>query len=114
MINMVTTLVSMATCSFAAYVLDNISLVVYAMVFSIAFRSIVSEVYLAKLLNKRIAKNIVMETGLVLLFLILTGTGESGARALVFTVVYLAYLIANKNTVQELVEIVMAKVRKAK
>ena len=114
MINIVTTLVSMATCSFAAYVLDNIPLVVYAMVFSIAFRSIVSEVYLAKLLNKRIAKNIVMETGLVLLFLILTGTGESGARSLVFTVIYLAYLIANKKTVQELVEIVMAKLRKAK
>ena len=65
-INAGAALISFIICSFSAHVLGSITAVVYSMVLSVALRSIISELYLARMLNKKVGSSIILESSLLM------------------------------------------------
>jgi O-antigen/teichoic acid export membrane protein len=95
-INMISLLVSTIFCIFGGYVLHNIYLVIFAMVFAIAVRGIVSELYLAKLMNIRIIKNIFQESLLLVLFVSSTWFLGTINGFILYSIAYGVFILINR------------------
>lgn len=88
--NLLSLAVSVAACLFSGYILNNILAVAVAMVFAIAVRSIISEMYLARLMEVRLVSQIFMECAFVVLFITVNWHIEEG---LAFTLTIAGYMI---------------------
>lgn len=97
--NVLAVIVSSVLTVLGAYVVKNIYFIVFGMVFAIAVRSIVSELYLAKMMKNNVVKDIIAETVLVLLYLFGIYKFGDFLSWLSYTAVYAVYLIFNRNKI---------------
>ncbi len=79
------------------YLLHNIYAVVISMVVTVAFRSVVSEIYLAKFMDATVAKNLISEFVLVVIFMTCTWFISPIGGFVVYLIAYATYLIVLRN-----------------
>ncbi|HHL0971706.1 hypothetical protein CON42_16390 [Bacillus thuringiensis] len=103
--NIFSMLLSIALCLIGGYVLKSMHFIVISLVVSIAVRSIISELYLAKLMNVNIIKSIIGEVTLVVIFMSCSWYLNSVMAFIIFTGVYIVYLIINYKKLKECVSV---------
>lgn len=106
--NVLTALISLVLCAIGAYVINSINIIIIFMVLSIAFRSVLSEIYLAKVLGVKIKKSLILESIIVIIFITATWYFNDLFAMLILCISYFFYLLVNKKIVLE----VMNKTRK--
>lgn len=105
-VNFLSVIVSFAFGIIGANIFNNIYFVVFSMVFSIAFRSIISELYLAKLMKTNINIELIMETIMVVIFIITVTYMNCLNAFIVFLIVYTIYIIINTKKVKDVWEFI--------
>ena len=101
-INLLTMILNIILSYIGAFVLENIYIVIVFMIVSIAFRSIVSELYLAKIMKVNIVSNLIQEIFLVAFFMICTWFTSTLYAFTIFFILYILYIFINRNEVVNL------------
>lgn len=99
-INIYAFLMSLCLCSFSGYILNNLTCVVISMVLSIIFRSIISELFLAKEMNIKILAILTQEIALVLIFIFSTWFLNELVAFIITTASYVTYLFFNRKSIR--------------
>lgn len=102
--NVITMIVSLVTSLIGAHIANNIYFVVLAMVVSIIFRSIISELYLARIMETKILAVLVENVLLAVVFMVSTWVLPLYESFFVCLTFYVAYLIINKEKLQSISE----------
>lgn len=102
--------VSLVLSIIGGYFIRNIYFIVISLVVAIAFRSIISELYLASLFEMSIVKDLLLELLLVILFMICSWNlrGIQAFFAILFA--YILFLVLNKEKTKN----ILVKIRKIK
>lgn len=98
--NVMASLLSVVLCTVGAYCFDSVMAVVLGMVISIAFRSIVAELYLAKMMGAQVATKLLAESLIVIAFLV-GNTVFSGITSwILFVILYGVYLYRGRSEIK--------------
>jgi O-antigen/teichoic acid export membrane protein len=97
MINVITVMISTFFAFLGCYVLKNINIILIFTVISIAFRSIISEIYLTKLMKLNITRKIISEIFIPVIFMICNWYMSTMNAFIIMMITYIAYLINNKK-----------------
>ena len=98
--NVIASLLSVVLCTVGAYCFDSVLAVVLGMVVAIAFRSMVAEICLAKMMGAPIAAKLLGESLLVIAFLI-GNTVFAGIRSwILFVILYGVYLYRGRGEIK--------------
>lgn len=101
-LNVATMVLSFILSFIGVYLIKSIYMVVLFMVFSIAFRSVVSELYLSKLMGTKVKASIIQELTLAIIFLISSWFLGALEGFLVVLSVYIAFLLLNLKNIRDL------------
>lgn len=101
-VNFTAACMSVVLCLLGATVMDSMLAVAIGMVVAIAIRSIISELYLAKLMGQNVLPKIMIETCLVLIFVITNLVFKGFTAFVVFTLAYICYLILNRKYISRI------------
>ena len=96
-INIITAVFSIVLGFVSAFVIREMSAVVISMVLSIAFRSVISEIYLAKLMSQRVVKDLVQESMIVVIFVLSAWHLEAFRAVAIILLGYIVYLVVNRE-----------------
>lgn len=111
--NIITLVLSSVLSFISVYILDSIELTVFFILFSIAFRSVFSEIILGKILNVKVLKDNVIELSVTLSFVIgnvfFSNLESLIIYLLVFTLYLLFYWKRIANTTKEFFNILITK-----
>lgn len=108
-VNLFTAILSLVITVVNIYILKDLFLTILSIPFLLAIKSVLSEVYLSKILNVRVYKALIIETVLVLVF-ILSGWNIQGLYGLCFyTMSLLVYLFFMKQDISNLLSIIKQK-----
>lgn len=99
-INLLTLFISIVTTYAINEILNNLNFAVASIVFLLAIKSIISEIYLSKLLSIDIKKDLSYELILSVLFIYISFTFESVIMMLYYGVFYLLYLLAKYKDIR--------------
>lgn len=105
-INVVSVVVSVVTTLITVKVLHSLDCVVFSIVFLYAFRCFLAEFWLQKLLELHLAKDMVIETVMVLVFIISGWVLNSWWCTVIYGVAYAAYTVSHRKRARELVKMV--------
>lgn len=94
-INLITLFLSLFLTFVTAWYFKNLDYVVFSILILIAFRSILSEYYLGKLLRISILKDLIIEMTLVCLFLVVAALFSNIIGFVFFLVIYISFLMIN-------------------
>ena len=111
-INGLTLGVSLVLCLISGFVLHSLNAIVVSMVISVAFRSIISDRYLSKVMKIQVTGSIVQEVILVLTFVLSTWFFKPLGGFLIFLFVYGLYLWFSKNKLREIARIVKTQINR--
>lgn len=105
-INIISVLASILTTAVTVFIMDNLYLALISIVFLLALKSIISEVYLSRMLKFPIKKNIILELICCIVFMLVSWFVENIRSTLIYTIIYFIYLTIKKtelmNTYTEL------------
>lgn len=109
-VNIVAVIVSFAFSIISAYVLDNVTLIAWGLLLSFVIRSLISEALISKWLSSAPPK-ILTATELILLagFSAMSMLMSDMSFFIIYLILYIAYLIINKNTFKESFSILRTK-----
>lgn len=99
--NVLTLLVSSVLSFFSVYVLDSVTLMVIMIMFSLAFRSIISEIMLARVLKISIVKENVLEFIIVVLFILGNLTLNNIHSFFVYFVIFTVFILSYKSKIKK-------------
>lgn len=99
-LNVISMLLSAFLGLLGAYVLHNIYFIVVSMVVAVAFRSILSEIYLARLMNASVVIGLTQEIILVVIFMATSWYVSSLYSFFLFFIAYLIYIVINYKKVR--------------
>ena len=103
-INLLSCLVSVSLSLFGAYVLHNMLFVVLCMVVAIAFRSIFAEVYLGRLLDTPVVKDLIWEVVFSSAFMLLAlFIDKAMVSSALYALLYLFYLAVTRKDIRGLI-----------
>lgn len=109
-INVAGFLVSIVASLTTSFVIQNLNLAVLSIVIVLGVRCILSELILSRILNINVASNIIIETILVIIFIILGWMENSLVSGLVYLLVYSVFLYSNRYAIQKSVELIKSNV----
>lgn len=101
-INVVSMIISLLLCLIGGYVFKNIHLIIIFMVVAIAVRSIIAEVYLSKLMDTVVIKNIIYEMSLAVIFVASTWFLSFLTSFIIYLVTYSIYIFAKRKDISEI------------
>lgn len=101
-INSITMILSLILGLVSVYIFNNIICVVISIVIAIAFRSIVSEIYLSRIMNEKITKYLCAEGILIICFMIIAYNLEPIKGMIIYCLIYLIYLVINKQSIKQI------------
>ncbi|MEK5026365.1 oligosaccharide flippase family protein [Paenibacillus sp. FSL M7-1046] len=96
-INLYSLALSVTLSLISGYLINNIYAVILSMVVAVAFRSIISELYLSKMLEGSILKDILKESVLVAIFILCTWFINPVIGFAVYLLSYIVYLLLSKE-----------------
>lgn len=102
-INVITLMLSMIVALLGSFIVKDINFVALGILGVVAFRSIVSEVILAKYMDCIIYKDLMQEILMVLLFVLGALYLKPFIMFIIYTIAYIGYLVVNRNKVKQLV-----------
>ena len=98
----IVTLISSGILTFVSTVLiDNLDLSILSIVVLMAFRGIISELYLSRTLDINVSKDILLELMMTLIFIYTAWTINSWLTPLIYGVFYLIYLFIKRKDLKE-------------
>lgn len=98
-INVITMLCSLGMTFLTTKVFQNLELTVLNIIILVAFRSVISEVYLSKELKLNVKKDIILELASTVVFILFGWFVNSWYTVLVYGIVYVIYLIIKKENI---------------
>lgn len=113
-INLVTMILSFILNFIGAFLLENVVSIIIFMVLSIAFRNIVSEIYLSKLLNTKIHNMLFQKIVLTVIFMGSSYNLSSIKSFCIISIFYSFYLLLNVRQLMTIIEYLKGKVRNKK
>lgn len=115
-VNLASMLVSLILSLIGGFVVKNIYFIVISMVIAIAFRSIVSEIYLCKLLkeNNKVISYILQEIIIVIIFMLSAWFLSPLKALIIITLSYLLYLIINIRNIKKVFNLLKNKLKRKK
>lgn len=102
-INWTMLVITMVLTGITAYAIHNLTLAIATLPVVMGLRCLLGELYLAKCMNMKIAKENVMEMGLAFIFIVSSWLIESWMCTAIYAVAYILYLAVKRN---ELINIV--------
>ena len=99
LINIISLGISAGLCSIGAYVLNNMMAVVICMVAAIAIRSLITNIYLSKIMGVSNEINVIWECVLSLIFIVINLT-------LPMYIAYVIYCLVTRNTLMECISFI--------
>lgn len=99
-VNVLVMIISLVLNLIGAFLFKDIYLIIIFMVISVAIRSIISELYLAKLMESNIVFNIINECVLAAIFVVVSWKLSSTLSFITFFIAYLLFLCINRKTVK--------------
>ena len=103
--NLFTLLLSMVVALTGCFIVKNINFVAVGILVVVAFRSIISELILAKEMKCTIYKDLTMEILMVVLFIVGATRLRPMTMFVVYAIIYVMYLLINMKKVNELVHL---------
>jgi len=103
-INVGTMLISLGLSSIIIFGLNNQSATVYLILFILCFRSIISEIYLNRFMNRKIVKELVIEVLLVFLFVMGNTYFDYSISIVFYMVGYLSFIGLNRKGYLEMIK----------
>lgn len=79
---------------------ENLTLAIGSIIFLLAFRGIVAEIFISKILNIFVIKDLLIELGMVFLFISASWYIESWHGAIVYVIGYMIYLLVNRKEIK--------------
>lgn len=98
-INILAMLFSVVSALIGGFVIENITFIAISMVVAIALRSVIAELYLAKIMGSDVRKNLFLEIVLVIAFMILTWFCDTWIALTGYTALYIVFVYLNKQAV---------------
>ncbi|WP_143452686.1 lipopolysaccharide biosynthesis protein [Konateibacter massiliensis] len=108
-INIASLAVSIALCFISAYVFNNFSMVVLCMALAIVIRSVISEIYIGSILNRKFYKLLIMEIALAAIFIAITWLHAGIKSFIIYFVIYSISLYIDKNKLKEAVKYIVGR-----
>lgn len=96
-INWIMLAVTIVLTGITAYALHNLTLAIATLPVVMGLRCLMGELYLAKCMNMKIAKDNIMEMGLAFIFIVSSWLMESWACTVIYAAAYILYLIVKRN-----------------
>ncbi len=100
-VNVSSMFVSLMTVYTSAVINHNLNYVLIGMTFSVAFRCILSEIVLSKVLHVNVIKEIMEESILVIIFILSSLTCNNLSAFLVNGIMYIIYIWMNRNRMKQ-------------
>lgn len=113
-INVATMLISIILSLIGGFVFNNIYVIIVFTVVSIAFRSVIAEICLAKLMDTKIAFNLLQEVLIAIVFMLSVWYMKPLFAFLVLISIYILYILLNKNRVNETVCMIQSAMNRRK
>lgn len=102
-VNIITVIFSLIFSLIGGYLIKNIYVIIVIMVCSIAFRSIISELYLSKMMGETIIRQIIQEVILVVIFMTTSWYLSSIFSFMIYFIAYIMYIFINKAKLKNIV-----------
>lgn len=102
-INIISMGISILLALISGLIVKNINLILISMVIAVTFRSVISEIYLAKILEKNIfysIKSLILEIFIVIIFMIVSWNLSSFKAFVIMLLVYIVYIFINKESIE--------------
>ena len=106
-INLVTTLLSVILSSISTMIMDNLDFAILSIIMLMAFRGIVSELYLSKTLNINIIKDILLELTMTVIFIYTAWGIKSWLTSFIYGVFYMGYLLIKRKDLKKSVSYIV-------
>lgn len=110
-INVISLGISAGLCSIGAYVFNNVTAVVICMVIAIAMRSVITNIYLSKIMEVPNKVNVIWECVLSLIFILINLTFPMYIAFFVYLVAYVIYCCATRDILKECISSIKSKER---
>lgn len=98
-VNIITVIISIISTIIFAFYLKNLTLTMLSIVLLLAFRSILSEIALSKIIEIDVKKDIVLETILSIIFILTAWFIDSWIGVSLYLIVYIAYFLIRKKDI---------------
>lgn len=98
-VNIITVFISLITTLVLTFYFKNLILTMISIVFLLAFRSILAELMLSKIIDVVVKKDIILEMFLSIIFIISGWFIDSWVGILLYLIFYILYLIIKKNDI---------------
>ncbi|MGD6856662.1 hypothetical protein ACQCVO_16420 [Bacillus infantis] len=96
-INLITLLLSLIITTIVTLVLFNLNLAVISIVLLLAFRAVLAEFFLSKILGISVYKDILLELVITLIFILVAWFVETWVGAAIYIVAYMVYMSIKRN-----------------
>ncbi|PEW15568.1 lipopolysaccharide biosynthesis protein [Priestia megaterium] len=103
-VNLITVGVSLLLTSISVFVLNSLPLTILTLLFLLAFRSIVAELFLARILKVSVKKDIILETVMTIIFVAVSWYLSSMLALMMYIVAYVIYLVIKKKDISYLIQ----------
>lgn len=103
-VNLITVGVSLLLTSISVFVLNSLPLTILTLLFLLAFRSIVAELFLARILKVSVKKDIILETVMTIIFVAVSWYLSSMLALMMYVVAYVIYLVIKKKDISYLIQ----------
>lgn len=98
-INIISLMLSILVTILTSLVFKNLDLAILSIVMILAFRCVLAEIFISKLLGISLTKDILLEIMLTLIFVLAGWFINSWIAVLIYTFAYLIYLIIKRNDI---------------
>ncbi|WGG45411.1 hypothetical protein [Rossellomorea sp. DA94] len=98
-INLTTVVLSFGLAYINVFLLNDLNLSVFSITLLLAFRSIIAEIYLSKVLHIKVKRDIVLEVSMTLVFIIVSWYFEIRIALIVYFIAYILYLVLKKSDI---------------
>lgn len=98
-VNAVAFTISFVLCAFSTYIFQNMTMVIVSMVFSVALRSALSELYLSRIMKINITKMMIQEIFITGIFMYVVWFLEERIAFCITVCIFALYIIINRNAV---------------
>ncbi|PEJ71703.1 lipopolysaccharide biosynthesis protein [Bacillus wiedmannii] len=101
-INLITVVMSLLLTCISVFLFNSLHLTILCIIFLLAFRCIVAEIYLARFLKVEVKKDIMLEIIITIIFIVISWYLSVILALCIYLVVYIIYLIIKKNDIIDL------------
>lgn len=101
-INLITVVMSLILTYINVFILNNLSLTVLTITVLFMIRSIIAELYIGRILNIEVSKDIILEVFMTIIFLVVVWNFKSSLGWIIYLIAFILYLFMKKDEVTSL------------